>query len=240
MKLEYLDLANIIIAAGFTPGGASDTGKPAAQAWATVMAESGGDTDALNTNDDGSRDRGIWQINDKAHPTVTDAMAADPFTATAYAYQLSKGGTSWGPWAVWKETGILSNVPGWHAPRPVDEWLGLGAVNTNREAKSGRAPLTREQLKDRGTVIGNVPVVGPAVETVAGAVGKLDDLAKYAVKALSVLIDPRFWKRFGLALAGLAVAVLGVIAWRSNVTTGPGPAMQAGGAASPAAEAAAA
>lgn len=41
-------------------------------------------------NPDGSVDRGLWAINDKAHPSITDAMADDARQATAIARQIYK------------------------------------------------------------------------------------------------------------------------------------------------------
>jgi hypothetical protein len=69
-------------------------------AWAVAvsLAESGGRPDAVNVNKDGSRDRGLWQINDKAHPNVSDAQAFNPATAAQAAYAISSGGSRWTPW----------------------------------------------------------------------------------------------------------------------------------------------
>ena len=38
-------------------------------------AEAGGNADAKHGNTDGSIDRGLWQINSRWHPQVTDAQA---------------------------------------------------------------------------------------------------------------------------------------------------------------------
>lgn len=53
----------------------------------------------LNRHKDGriSRDRGIWQFNDRAFPQVTDAIAFDPFEATATAREVVRRG-GWRPW----------------------------------------------------------------------------------------------------------------------------------------------
>jgi len=51
---------------------------------------------ALNTNTDGSRDRGIFQINEKYHPEVTDEQAFDPVFATTFFCKAFKAGNlSW-------------------------------------------------------------------------------------------------------------------------------------------------
>lgn len=61
------------------------------------IAESNGYADATHTNPDGSIDRGLWQINNKAHPTVSDKVAFDPWESTAYARKLyeKNGFKSW-------------------------------------------------------------------------------------------------------------------------------------------------
>ncbi len=52
------------------------------------IAESNGYADRTHVNDAGSIDRGLWQINDRWHPEVTDAQAFDPVFATTFARGL--------------------------------------------------------------------------------------------------------------------------------------------------------
>lgn len=47
-------------------------------AYKVAKCESGLRRDAINVNTTGSRDRGLYQINDKYHPDVIDAQAFDP------------------------------------------------------------------------------------------------------------------------------------------------------------------
>ena len=58
---------------------------------AVCIAESNGYTEATHVNADGSTDRGLWQINNKAHPEMTDADCFDPVKATAYARKVYEG-----------------------------------------------------------------------------------------------------------------------------------------------------
>lgn len=88
---------------------AREAGVPEAQlptAVAVALAESGGDTGIVRVNAGGtapgSRDRGLWQINDRWHPEVSDACAFDPVCATREAVRISKGGTDWSPWNAYK------------------------------------------------------------------------------------------------------------------------------------------
>jgi hypothetical protein len=50
------------------------------------------DPKAVNINKDGSRDRGLFQINDKWHPQVSDEQAFDPVFSTCYFCKAVKEG----------------------------------------------------------------------------------------------------------------------------------------------------
>jgi len=54
--------------------------------------ESGYNPYAVNVNTDGSRDRGLYQWNDKYHPEITDKMAFDPEIATREFCRAVKSG----------------------------------------------------------------------------------------------------------------------------------------------------
>ncbi len=57
---------------------------------------------ATYTNSDGSEDRGMFMINDRWHPDVTDEQAFDPEFAANYAVKLYKtAGMS--PWYGWRD-----------------------------------------------------------------------------------------------------------------------------------------
>jgi flagellar biosynthesis chaperone FliJ len=59
-------------------------------------------TTAVYVNTDGSRDRGLWQINDRWHPEVTDECAFDPLCSAKAAFVISSRGTNFTPWATWQ------------------------------------------------------------------------------------------------------------------------------------------
>jgi len=50
------------------------------------------DPKAVNTNTNGSRDRGLFQINEKWHPEVLDGMAFNPIIATQFFCKAFKEG----------------------------------------------------------------------------------------------------------------------------------------------------
>lgn len=93
MVIAYIDLVGLLAHAGFSSGASQAT------ALSVIAAESGRDPAARHVNDDGSVDRGLWQINNRAHPDVTDAQAYDPVEATKAAFRISSGGTRFAPWA---------------------------------------------------------------------------------------------------------------------------------------------
>lgn len=57
-----------------------------------AKCESNLDHKAVNINKDGSRDRGLFQINDKYHPEVSDEAAFNPITATQFFCKSVKAG----------------------------------------------------------------------------------------------------------------------------------------------------
>lgn len=57
-----------------------------------AKCESGLDTKAININTDGSKDRGLFQINDKWHPEVSDEQAFDPVYSTKFFCKAFKEG----------------------------------------------------------------------------------------------------------------------------------------------------
>ena len=79
----------------------------AVTATAIAWAESGLRDDAVGTNGptqgcpNGSRDRGLWQINDCYHPDVDDACAFSKTCNPVAMYRISSQGTNWNPWSTY-------------------------------------------------------------------------------------------------------------------------------------------
>jgi hypothetical protein len=82
-----------------------------ATAVAIAMAESGLNPNATNVNTDGSVDRGLWQINSKAHPDISDSSAFNPTSAAQDMMQISNGGTNWNPWVTYQTGAYLQYLP---------------------------------------------------------------------------------------------------------------------------------
>lgn len=74
-------------------------GEHAGAAMCIAGAESGWRGDAVAHNDDGSRDRGVFQINSRWHPALTDSDALDIAANIRFAHVLSRGGIDWSAWS---------------------------------------------------------------------------------------------------------------------------------------------
>ena len=88
MKLSVREIYEAALLAGFTPDQATT--------WTAIaLAESGGETGALN--DSGEHSVGLWQINLDAHKDQWGDLH-DPVTNARAAYEISHRGTDMRPW----------------------------------------------------------------------------------------------------------------------------------------------
>lgn len=69
-------------------------------ATAIAMAESGGDTSAINPGSATDREYsvGLWQVNLLAHPQYNTIQMQDPAQNAKAMYAISGKGTNWNPW----------------------------------------------------------------------------------------------------------------------------------------------
>ena len=77
---------------------------------AVALAESGGNTAALHA-DIGSYDRGLWQINSKYHPEVSDSCAFSATCSTTAAKTISNNWTDFSPWSSYTFGGYQAYMP---------------------------------------------------------------------------------------------------------------------------------
>jgi hypothetical protein len=75
---------------------------------ATVLAESGGNPNAHNTNGEDSRGGAQINVGPGANTKFAATNLFDPYQNMRAAWEISEGGTNFGPWSVWHET-IRSN-----------------------------------------------------------------------------------------------------------------------------------
>ncbi|MFB9406754.1 transglycosylase SLT domain-containing protein [Dactylosporangium matsuzakiense] len=89
-------------------------GNPLVTAVAVAMAESRCNPSAYAYNGasgdcpSGSTDRGLWQINNCYHPTVSDTCAYDPQCNANAAYSISGAGSSWTQWTTYRTGDYLT------------------------------------------------------------------------------------------------------------------------------------
>jgi len=92
-----------------------------------ILAESQGYDHAIHVNLDGSRDRGIWQLND-IHKHITDEIAYDPVRATAEAFKLYAARNGWEDWAAYTSGVFLHDSYLGRAVRGVGNYLGRATM----------------------------------------------------------------------------------------------------------------
>jgi hypothetical protein len=101
------DAADLCAAVAYNAG---FRGSTIVTAVAVALAESGCDPsvpDNINGSTagcpNGSRDRGLWQINDCYHPEVSDACAYNTQCNARAAYDISSAGTNWTDWTTYNK-----------------------------------------------------------------------------------------------------------------------------------------
>ncbi len=104
-----------------------------------ILSESQGFDHAINTNPDGSSDRGIWQLN-TIHAWITDEMAYDPAQASAAAFKLYMANSGFKPWAAFTSGVYLNDRYLQRACLGVQNHLAETLVARARNA--GQTPLT--------------------------------------------------------------------------------------------------
>jgi hypothetical protein len=189
---------------------------------AIAWHESRGNTAALNDKNNspaGSRDRGIWQINDYWNPQVTDACAFDPDCATAAAAALyQKAG--WTPWATFARGAYLPFLES--AEAAVAQASAAGASSAGGSAAG--YPTGDDTPVPPGTPVGgpedwildklgDIPVIGGIVDGARSVASFGTDALRFIVKALRIVTSADFWKRAamvagGAVLVGIVLAII--------------------------------
>lgn len=94
-KLSQAQIAGLAQQAGLI-------GQSVQIASAIAMAESGGDTNAVNPGHAGDPEYsvGLWQVNIRSHP-YTEAQMKDPVQNAAAMAKISSNGTNWNAWGAY-------------------------------------------------------------------------------------------------------------------------------------------
>lgn len=153
-------------------------------ATAVALAESGGRTDATNVNRNGSTDRGLWQLNDGAHPWVKSINWSDPAANAAGAFRIYReAGSSFRPWVAFTS--------------------GSSSRFTLQAAQAAGAPATPDAENT-----GLLDRLNP-LDDVAGAARSAGDAVKLAATAGAWLSDPHNWLRVVYVVAGAGLIIAG-------------------------------
>ena len=118
------------------------SGQNQANLAAIAMAESGGDPNAVHTNQDGSRDRGLFQINDQSYPGVSDACAFDPVCSARQAVAIDKrSGTT--PWSTWGNGSAEAWLPQIEQAQKAGKWKQFQTqFQSDKIGQAGNAATT--------------------------------------------------------------------------------------------------
>lgn len=171
--MNPIDVAQVMFDQGFR-GNSGVTGL------AVVGAETAGSFDEtivhvnVGGTKPGSRDRGLWAINDAWHPEVDDACAFDPVCSTEQAWRLSKQGTSYSAWNTFTNKSFERYLPiarvAWEAAKRirVNKAMIASLQDDLAEADGHTSDLLQRlstattELTDTRTLLSNTEV---AVET---------------------------------------------------------------------------
>ncbi len=203
------DIARVARQAGFTGNGL-------VWAVAVALAESGGRTDAVGTNVTGSKDRGLWQINNRAHPDVSDAEALNPLSNAKAAYKISSGGKNWRPWSAYNNGRAATFLPRARTAVNREKLTNAAAPSTvgGTDVSLGGTPAFTET----GLPIPNpldliVPGLGSGLGLLGGGVTNPLDAIKALVsfvgKAYEWFSNPHNWIRIAAVIGGGTAILLG-------------------------------
>jgi hypothetical protein len=175
--LSIAQLSQIAANAGFS-------GQSLKDIVAIAMAESGGNTQAVNSNDPYGGSYGVLQING-AHftsGTTTKECAFDPQCSFNYAYQLSNGGANFRPWGTFTNGSYQRFLP------------QVGDASTS----SNSNPL--QSLLDSGNI------------TLSSEQQSSTSCAAWDISCLvSQLVTTDFFQRGVIVMVGIGVAIVGLL-----------------------------
>lgn len=205
-----LDLMSLIHEAGFR-------GQAAIIMYAIVMAESGGDAHAHNTNaSTGDNSYGLAQINMLGdlgparlaeYGLSSNADLFDPLTNLKVAFKMSGGGTHWSDWSTYN-TGAYQQFMNQTGAQVTNG--GGGSGGSGGDTSGGTATLTDYQAVDSlGKLLGQIPALRHLVDeaqagdwSVAKFQNAVEDSAwwkNHSQTARAVIIqranDPASWQQ---------------------------------------------
>jgi hypothetical protein len=172
----------------------------AAIAAAVALAESGGNASAGPKNNNGSVDRGLWQIN-----SIHGALSSfDPLQNAKAAVRISNNGANWRPWCVAYTDKACGTKGGKFDPfsplSGVSKFIGQAGVN---------GPPTNVGTGVGGLAPGAPGNIGPGAATVyPGFGGMLDSVWGNVGMTLNGILNNTLYGLMGIA--GLIALIIGI------------------------------
>lgn len=175
-----------------------------------AMAESSGRTDAVNQNNDGTKDVGVWQIND-VHKLLWIGKGddrTDPVQNAKYMYSVSNGGNNWQPWSTYQNAAYNTYMQ--------------QVMSTLQNVKLSRG--TQVQVNDPSTLGGGYGVAPtitqPMTAQDAGVLSDLKNEYQTIDKFFKFVTSPDGWVRIMKVGIGIILVVAGVaIMMKSELKT---------------------
>lgn len=161
---------------------------------AVALAESSGNTDAINHNSNGSTDHGLWQINDKAHADLITKYGNinDPIANGRAALAVYKAaGNSWSPWSTYTSGAYKSH---------------LTSANTSAAKDGANNDLTTIQsFPNDETITATAP--SPLSSMTSNLTSGLSGITS----ALGTLTSSSTWLRIGAVVGAVLLVLVGVV-----------------------------
>lgn len=163
-------------------------------ATAIALAESSGNTNAVNRNANGSTDHGLWQINDKAHADLITKYGNinDPIANGKAALAVYKAaGNSFTPWSTYT-SGAYKHF--------------LTSSNTSA-AKDG----ANNDLETIQSFPNDSTITAKASSPLDNLTATLTNPLNAVGSALNTLTSPATWLRVALIVGGALVVMVGIV-----------------------------
>lgn len=175
--------------------GAGFSGTDVAQAIAVAFAESHWNTDATNSNTNGSTDFGLWQINGSAHSWINGQNWRDPAVNAAAAYRVwSEAGRSWRPWTTTHPTNVAGFAQYSAALAPA--------------AASALTAVAAGGLNSAAGAIGGA--LSGAVDAATATPRAIAEVGNRFVGAWNTVANPRWWLRAATLAVGAGMILFAV------------------------------
>lgn len=208
-------IADVARSAGFKGAGLE-------RAVAVALAESGGRTDVTSPpNRDGSRDRGLWQINSRWHREVSDRDAYNPAAAARAAYRISAHGSNFSPWSTWNNGSAQKQLPRTRQAIGRATLTG-GTGGTSSGPTGGLTPNANGVFSipspgelwqyGKGPLLNNPDgaLLGLGGGLITGPLDSIKAMTAFVVKAYEWISDSHNWMRIALVIGGTAAILLGL------------------------------